>query len=96
MNYDKEITSAKDKGAFESVNIFDFRETPFEDLCGKFYVFCRTHLNDNSTKYNIEPSIFIYTGFFNSNATAQYKNDTFSIHINIGLIKKCQDNFLEN
>lgn len=96
MNYDSEIKLAKEKGTIDNGDIFDFRETPFEDLCDNFYKFCRQHLNDNSEKYNIEPSIFIYTGFFDSNAMAQYKNDIFSIHINVGLIKKCEEIFLQN
>ncbi len=96
MNYDNEIKLAKEKDAINSGDIFDFRETPFEYLCNDFYKFCRQHLNDNSKIYNIEPSIFIYTGFFGSNVMAQYKNDTFSIHINVGLIKKCEDNYLKN
>ena len=96
MNYDNEIKLAKEKDAIKSGDIFDFRETPFEHLCADFYKFCRQHLNDNSKKYNIEPSIFIYTGFFDSNAMAQFKNDTFSIHINVGLIKKCEENYLQN
>lgn len=96
MNYDNEIKLAKEKDAINSGDIFDYRETPFEYLCDDFYKFCRQHLNDNSERYNIEPSIFIYTSYFNSNAMAQYKNDTFSIHINVGLIKKCEENYLQN
>ncbi len=96
MNYDNEIKIAKEKDVIKSGDIFDFRETPFEILCADFYKFCRQHLNDNTRKYNIEPSIFLYTGFFDSNAMAKYENDTFSIHINIGLMKKCQDNYLQN
>ena len=96
MNYDNEIKLAKEKDAIKRGDIFDFRETPFEYLCSDFYSFCRQHLNDNGKKYNIEPSIFIYTGFFDSNGMAQYKNETFSILINVGLIKKCEENYLQN
>ncbi|WBL26780.1 hypothetical protein [Zunongwangia sp. HGR-M22] len=96
MNYDNEIKLAKEKDAIKSGDIFDFRETPFEDLCTDYYKFCRQHLNDNIEIYNIEPTVFVYTGFYDSNACAQYKNDAFSIQINVGLIKKCQDNYLQN
>lgn len=96
MNYDSEIKLAKEKDAIKSGDIFDFRGTPFEYLFSDFYNFCRQHLNENAKKFNIEPSIFIYTGFFDSNAMAQYKNETFSIQINLGLIKKCEENYLQN
>jgi hypothetical protein len=96
MNYDTDITLAKEKDAIDKGEIFDYRDTPYEHLCDDFYKFCRQHLNDNSTKYNVEPSIFIYLGVFDSNASAQYKNDAFSIHINVGLIKKCKEIYLEN
>lgn len=96
MNYDTEIKLAKEKDIINRADIFDFRGTPFEHLCDDFYKFCKQHLNDNLENYNIDPSIFIYTGYFDSNAAAQYKNDTFSIHINVGLIKNCSDNYLQN
>ncbi len=96
MNYDDEIKLAKEKDIIEAGDIFDFRETPNEALFEDFYTFCRKHLDSSLKKHNIDPTAFIYTNFFETNAWAQLKNDTFSIHINLGLIVGCSEKFLKN
>lgn len=96
MNYENEIKIAKEKKIIDNADIFDFRETPNEALFLDYYNFCREHLDNNEKILNIEPSAFIFTTYLSSNAKAQYFNDTFSIHINIGLLRFCDQNFLKN
>lgn len=96
MNYDDEIKLSQEKGIIDKSDIFDYRETPFEELFADYYNFCREHLNSTSETYGINPSVFIFNNNLVPNAKAQYSNDTFSIHINLGLFKKCVHSYLNN
>jgi uncharacterized protein Veg len=96
MNYDDEIRLSQEKGIIDKSDIFDFRETPFEDLFDDYYRFCKEHLNNCLETYDLYPSVFIFNNSLIPNAKAQYSNDTFSIHINLGLFKKCVDSYLNN
>ena len=96
MNYDDEIKLSQEKGIIGKSDIFDYRETPLENLFDDYYKFCREHLNNSLDLYGLNPTIFIFTNNLVANAKAQYSNDTFSIHINLGLFKKCVESYLNN
>jgi hypothetical protein len=96
MNYDNDINLSQEKEIIAKSDIFDYRETPFEHLFDDYYKFCREHLDNSLKTYGLNPSIILFTNNLEPNAKAQYSNDTFSIHINLGLFKKCADNFLNN
>lgn len=96
MNYNNDINLSLEKGIITKSDIFDFRDTPLENLFDNYYKFCREHLDNSLEKYNLNPSIILFTNSLVPNAKAQYLNDTFSIHINLGLFKKCIDTYLKN
>lgn len=96
MNYDNDIKLSQEKGVIAKSDIFDYRETPLEHLFDNYYKFCREHLDNSIEIYNLNPSIIIFTNSLVPNAKAQFSNDTFSIHINLGLFKKCADSYLNN
>jgi len=96
MNYDNDINLSQEKGIIAKSDIFDYRETPFEHLFDDYYKFCREHLDNSLKTYSLNPSIILFTNNLVPNAKAQYSNDTFSIHINLGLFKKCADSYLNN
>ncbi|KAA0129305.1 hypothetical protein FY557_05240 [Chryseobacterium sp. SN22] len=95
-NYDIEIDNTKKYNILMSNEIYDYRDTPFDGLISQYYEFCKDNLDIQSRKIDINPNIIIFNNFFNSNAVAKLMNGVFSISINIGLIKKCSDNFLVN
>ncbi|AIY14121.1 hypothetical protein [Cellulophaga baltica] len=96
MNYDNDIKLSQEKGVIAKSDIFDYRETPLEHLFDNYYKFCREHLDNSLERYNLNPSIILFTNSLVPNAKAQFSNDTFSIHINLGLFKKCADSYLNN
>lgn len=97
MKYENDIENAINKKFQTSADIFDFRDTPKEQLFEKFYMFCREHLDNLSQDLNIDSTIFTFLNGFSSNAIAIRKNENdFGIFINFGLIKYCSDNFLDN
>lgn len=96
MNYDNDINLSQEKGIIDKSEIFDYRETPLEHLFDDYYKFCRVHLDNSLELYNLNPSIILFINNLVPNAKAQYSNDTFSIHINLGLFKKCADSYLNN
>ncbi|WP_313093838.1 hypothetical protein [Chryseobacterium flavum] len=96
INYDIEIENAEKYNVIAFSDIYDYRSTPFEDLISLYYTFCRENLNINSRKVNISPNVLIFTNHYSSNALAKLDNGIFSISINLGLLRKCNSNFLEN
>jgi hypothetical protein len=96
MNYDNDINLSQEKGIIAKSDIFDYRDTPLENLFDNYYKFCREHLDNSLERYNLNPSIILFTNSLIPNAKAQYSNDTFSIHINLGLFKKCVGSYLNN
>lgn len=96
MSYDIEIENSINYGILNYANIFDFKDTPNENIFENFYDFCRENLNINSQKTSITPNIFLYTNSFNVNAKAGYIKGHSVILINLGLMKNCIDNYLYN
>jgi len=96
MNYDVEIENSKANGILSYADIFDYRDTPNEDLFGGLYIFCRENLNINAVRENINPNIFLFTTSFSVNAKAGFKNKQFAILINMGLMQSCITNYFEN
>lgn len=97
MDYAKEIENALKFDVLKQDEIYDYRGTPFEEVISMYYKFCRENLNIHSKVLPINPNVIIFNNCFSSNATAKLKkNGVFSISINLGLLKKCNDNFLEN
>jgi hypothetical protein len=80
----------------ESESIFDYRDTPLEKLCDNYYQFSKNLIETNIERFKIKPTAVIFLSNYSSNAKAVRKNDTFSIQINIGLIKNCEDKYLKN
>lgn len=96
MNYDTEINLSQKRKIIDKSDIYDYRETPLEHLFDNYYRFCRKHLDNSLETYGLKPSIILFTNSLVPNARAKYSNDTFSIHINLGLFKKCADSYLNN
>lgn len=96
MSYNNEIENSIMNSILESADIFDFRETPNEDLFEGLYNFCRENLNINALRENINPNIFLFSNSFSINAKAGLKNNHFAIIINIGLMQSCITNYFEN
>jgi len=96
MDYNIEIAATRDAGILPYADIYDYRDTPNEELFSNYYQFCRENLDIQSGKFGIEPVIFIYCNYFSSNARAAYGNNIFSITINLGLIKRCEEFYLHN
>jgi hypothetical protein len=97
MNYDLEIENAINKNLSNYANIFDFRETPNEELFKNYYIFCRENLDIHSVKFNIQPNVFVFKNSFSSNAEAiRTEANDFGILVNIGLIGYCINNLLNN
>ena len=96
MNYDLEIENAIKNSILDYNNIFEFRDTPNENIFENLYVFCRENLNIHSKRVNISPNIFLFTNDFSINAKAGYRNNQSVILINLGLMKNCFENYLFN
>lgn len=97
MKYELDIENAIKKNLQNSGDIFDFRETPKEELFENLYLFCREHLDNLTPALSINSPTFTFLNGFSSNAVAIRKNDNdFGIFMNFGLIKFCADNFLDN
>lgn len=97
MSYDIEIENSVNIKPAILADIFDYRETPNEDLYHNYYLFCRENLDIHSAKEKISPNVFAFTSGYSSNASAVRTADNkFGIFINIGLIGYCTQNFLEN
>lgn len=96
MNYDVEIENSINNGILDYANIFDFRDTPNQDLFEGLYTFCRENLNINSERENISSNIFLFTNSFSVNAKAGFINNYSVILINLGLMKNCIENYFEN
>jgi len=97
MNYDHEIQNSIKNNLLKYADIFDFRNTPSEDLFNNYYMFCRESLDINSAKYNINPNVFAFKNGFNSNAEAKRTVDNaFGIFVNLGLLGYCAENFQNN
>lgn len=95
-NYSSEIENGIKNGIIEPENIYDFLGMPLEDIISGYYFFCRDNLDIQAQKINIAPNSFLFTNSFSVNATAILKNKHYAILINMGLIKFCNDNYLEN
>ncbi len=95
-NYDTEIDNSLKYNVLPNTDIYDFRETPFEEIGKQYYEFCRENLNIQSEKVNICPNVFVFNNSYSSNALAKLNNNNFSIIINLGLLIKCKNNYLEN
>ncbi len=96
MSYNTEIQAARDNGILPYADIYDYQDTPNEELFSNYYEFCRENLDIQSGKFGVEPVIFIYCNYFSSNARAAYGNNIFSITVNLGLIKRCEEFYLHN
>ena len=96
MNYSTEIKVGIENGIFKAEDIYDFRGSPFEALLGDYYIFCRDSLNIHSKHTEISPNIFLLTNNFSVNAKAGRTADHYFIAINLGLLKYCNDNYIEN
>lgn len=97
MSYEVEIHNAINRNLSNYADIFDFAETPNEELYKNYYIFCRENLDIQSAKYNIQPNIFLFRNAFSSNAKAfRTSENNFGIFVNIGLIGYCVDNLLNN
>ena len=97
MNYDLEIENATKNNLLNFADIFDYRETPSEELFNNYYMFCRENLNINSAKFNLNPNVFAFKNRFNSNAEAvRTEENVFGIFVNIGLLGYCNTNLQNN
>lgn len=94
--YNLEIENLIKNSILNSDDIFDYRGLPIEEHFDGLYKFCRENLDINSERENISPNIFIYTNFFDVNAKAGFVNGQNVILINLGLMKNCLSNYLEN
>ncbi|MDY3364425.1 hypothetical protein PG623_10510 [Riemerella anatipestifer] len=95
-NYDLEIENAEKFKVLNITEIYDYRDTPFEELISQYYEFCKVNLDIQSKHINILPNVFIFNSYLSSNAIAKRSENAYSISINLGLLKRCNDNFLEN
>lgn len=97
MSYDQEIQNSGTIKPENLAAIFDYRDTPLEEVFHNYYLFCRENLEIHSRRENITPNVFAFTSGFSSNAAAVRTADNrFGIFINTGLIKYCLDNFSNN
>lgn len=97
MNYNLEIENATKNNLLDFADIFDFRNTPSEEIFYNYYVFCRENLDINSAKFNLNPNAFAFKNFFDSNAEAKRtEQNAFGIFVNIGLLRYCIENLKEN
>lgn len=97
MNYEQEIQNSAAIKPQELAAVFDYRDTPMEEIFHNLYLFCRENLDIHSQKKNIKPNVFAFTSGLTSNAAAVRTSDNkFGIFVNTGLIKYCLDNFSNN
>ncbi len=95
-DYDLEIENTIKFRIMNNSEIYDFRDTPFEELISQYYEFCKEDLDTQSRHVNISPNVFIFNNYLTSNAVAKRLDNAYSITINLGLLKRCNDNFLQN
>lgn len=97
MGYSKDKDYAIKNKIIQECDIFDFDETPNEDLYKRLYQFCRENLNIQIERKNIQHGCFLYSTDFRVNAHACCKdNNSYGIIINMGLIQSCIEKYLYN
>lgn len=83
-NYDLEIENAEKYKILNNKEIYDFRDTPFEELISQYYEFCKENLDIQSEHVSILPNVFIFNNYLSSNAVAKRSENAYSISINLG------------
>jgi hypothetical protein len=96
MEYLTEIKECVDNDIFKREDIFDWDQSPLKELLEKYYVFCRGSLDIESKHCDISPNIIIVTNKLSVNAEAARTKTHFYIAINLGLLKYCNENYIEN
>lgn len=96
MSYKKEISEIVQSKLIDKNEIFDYFETPIENLCNKLYLYYKKLIENNSDLYNIDPNFFFYKNNTTTNATAYIKEKITLISINSGTIIKLKNIFLDN
>lgn len=96
MDYKQEIDYATRNNIAKFADIFDFDDTPNEQLYKNLYLFCRENLDIHYRRKSISNSSFLYSNDFSINAKARAKNNQNSILINMGLMQHCIDKYLFN
>lgn len=96
MSYKKETSEIIQNKIISSNRIFDYFETPLEELCNSLFLYYKKLIENNSDLYNIEPNFFFFNNNTNVNAWAQVKGSNTIISINIGTISELKKTFLDN
>ncbi|MFY7938282.1 MAG: hypothetical protein ACOVOQ_12950 [Flavobacterium sp.] len=96
MSYDTEIENSTKNGILGTPDIYDFRDTPNEELFGQFYEFCRENLDSHFKLGSISQNIFLFRNSLTINAMAGFAKNFHVILINSGLMMNCIENYLKN
>ena len=96
MNYKEEVAEIIQNKLINNDEIFNYYETPLENLCEKIYLYYKKLIENNSDLYNIDPNFFFYKNNTTVNASAYIKDKNTLISINIGTINQLKNTFLDN
>ncbi|MFY0644997.1 MAG: hypothetical protein JXR19_11065 [Bacteroidia bacterium] len=95
--YKKETSELLQKELVSADSIFDYFETPLEELCNSLFLYYKKLIENNSDLYKIvEPNYFFFNNKTTVNAWAQAKKDSSIISLNIGTINELRNLFLNN
>jgi len=96
MTYQEEISEIIQKQLVDKDEIFNYLETPLENLCKPLFRYYKALIKNNSDIYRIEPNYFFFNNTRTINAWAQAKANGTIISINIGTINGLKETFLDN
>ena len=97
MDYSQEIENAVKNNIISASDIYDFRESPLENILSLYYAFCRKNLDIHSANEKITPNIFLINNSTQINAHATLTPAKFFvISLTLGLLKYCYSNYFEN
>ncbi|MDN3494216.1 hypothetical protein [Winogradskyella bathintestinalis] len=96
MSYKKEISDITEHKLIDNDVIFNYLETPLENLCNPLFLYYKQLIENNSDLYNIDPNFFFYKNERTVNAKAYIKGKSTLVSINIGTINKLKNTFLDN
>ncbi|WP_316827428.1 hypothetical protein [Pedobacter miscanthi] len=96
LSYEEVCTELISKRVVPYADIFDFKDTPLEDLFEMFFTFCQTNLSEHCAEFDIQPARFVYTNDFDVNARAGYVDGYYIIKVNMGTIIETFKSFFAN
>lgn len=96
MTYLKEISEIIQNQLVDKGEIFNYHETPLENLCKPIFHYYKTLIKNNSDIYRIEPNYFFFNNTRTINAWAQSKENCTIISVNIGTVNGLKETFLDN